>query len=71
MKLWDASTGALLRTFEGHHFEATSVAFSPDATRVLSDSEDKTFKFWDAATGTLLAHVPRSFGAGCRRRSFC
>ena len=54
LKLWDAATGALLRTFEGHAEWVTSVAFSPDGTRVLSGSEDKTLKLWDAATGTLL-----------------
>ncbi len=33
VKLWDAATGALLRTFEGHTGYVTSVAFSPDGTR--------------------------------------
>ena len=54
MKLWDAATGALLRTFEGHSGAVLSVAFSPDGTRVLSGSGDKTLKLWDAATGALL-----------------
>ena len=30
IKLWDAATGALIRTFEGHSDGVTSVAFSPD-----------------------------------------
>ncbi len=38
LKLWDAATGALLRTFEGHSDTVISVAFSPDGTRVLSGS---------------------------------
>jgi len=31
VKLWDVSTGRLLRTFEGHAKGVTSVAFSPTA----------------------------------------
>ena len=54
MKLWDAATGALLRTFEGHSDWVNSVAFSPDGSRVLSGSY-KTIKLWDAATGALCA----------------
>lgn len=49
IKLWDATTGALIRTFEGY-----PVAFSPDGARILSDSRDNTIKLWDAATGALI-----------------
>ena len=38
LKLWDAATGELIRTFEGHAGGVTSVAFSPDGTRLLSGS---------------------------------
>ncbi|MGH6815306.1 MAG: WD40 repeat domain-containing protein [Hyphomicrobiaceae bacterium] len=54
VKLWDASTGHLLRTFKGHTAEVFSVAFAPDGTRVLSGSYDQTVKLWDAGTGQLL-----------------
>ena len=54
LKLWDAATGALLRTFEGHSDQVRSVAFSPDGTRLLSGSDDRTLKLWDAATGAPL-----------------
>jgi WD40 repeat protein len=33
IKLWDAATGVLIRTFEGHSGQVTSVAFSPDGGR--------------------------------------
>ena len=34
-----------------------SVAFSPDGTRIVTGSEDKTAKVWDARTGTPLLEL--------------
>ena len=54
IKLWDAASGALFRTFEGHLEEVSSVAFSFSGIHVLSGSNDATIKLWDAASGTLV-----------------
>ena len=45
--LWDAETGALLRTFRGHRRRVRSVAFSPDGKRILTGSFDSA-KLCDA-----------------------
>jgi Caspase domain/WD domain, G-beta repeat len=42
------------RTLGGQSSTVESIAFSPDGTRLLSGSRDKTLKLWDAMTGKLL-----------------
>jgi len=52
--IWDVQTGSVIRTFTGHTYAVTSVAFSPDGTKVLTGSGDCTAKLWDAATGACI-----------------
>ena len=41
------------------HSEAvTSVAFSPDGTTIVSGSDDKTIKVWDAGVSVLTPSNP-------------
>ena len=54
IKLWDASSGSLLRTLSGHSDSVTSVAFSPDGKSLASASYDNSIKLWDASSGSLL-----------------
>ena len=52
MRLWDAATGQPVgQPLTGHTDAVTSVAFSPDGTRIASGSCDNTVRVWDAATG--------------------
>jgi WD40 repeat protein len=57
IKLWDAATGAELRTLTGHTNVVNSVAFSPDGTRIYSRSIQEVL-VWDAATGERLEDEP-------------
>jgi eukaryotic-like serine/threonine-protein kinase len=56
-KLWDARSGALLASLDGHRGEVTSVRFDAASTRVVTASADHSARLWDAKTGELLGSL--------------
>jgi WD40 repeat protein len=62
VKIWDATTGTILRSLRGHSHSVTSVFFSPDGKFVMSSGKDRTVRVWDATTGDP---VQRSAGVSC------
>lgn len=54
-------------TLKGHTGEVLSASFSPDNTRVVTASADKTLKLWETSSGALLATYQTK---GVRRASF-
>ncbi|KAL0947881.1 hypothetical protein HGRIS_010516 [Hohenbuehelia grisea] len=54
----------------GHLEEVTSVAFSPNGTRIASGSADKTIRVWDASTGDLTMQPFEGHSAGVRAVAF-
>ena len=43
-----------LKTLDGYSSYVESVAYSPDGTKIISGSRDRTIKIWDANTGECL-----------------
>jgi WD40 repeat protein len=52
--LWDMSTGALLKVFQGHEDIVTDVDINYDGNLLVSVGRDGSLKLWDAETGKIL-----------------
>jgi WD40 repeat protein len=57
----DLTSGKVKQPFEGHSGPVWDLAWSPDGTRLVSGSADKSLKLWDAAP-----HRRRSVGPSTR-----
>jgi WD40 repeat protein len=54
VRVWD---GEQVRELQGHTHTATSVAFLPDSNQIVSASEDRSVRVWDASTGEQLREL--------------
>ena len=64
-RLWSVATGRLVRRFSGHTGRVTCVAFSLDATRTATGSEDTSITVWDVNTGASLVTMTRTSPVCC------
>ncbi|WP_437187944.1 c-type cytochrome domain-containing protein [Planctomicrobium sp. SH668] len=55
VKIWNASTGELVRSFEHiHSDQVLSVRFSPDGKHIATGGADRLVKVFDVSTGALV-----------------
>jgi WD40 repeat protein len=54
VRLRDPSNGKTLLRLDQHKDHVTNLALSPDGSKVLTGSKDRTARLWDAATGKPL-----------------
>lgn len=54
IKIWERSTGSLLRTLTGHHKPINCLSISPDGQTLVSGSDDDTVRLWQLTDGKLL-----------------
>jgi WD40 repeat protein len=61
VRVWDAATGKLRKTLEGHGGWVGCVILSPDGTKAYTAGGDNIIRIWDVATleplGTLEGHT--------------
>ncbi len=66
LKLWDATSGNLVKEFKGYkekefekgHREGVfTAAFSPDGKSIVSGSSDRSIKVWNVADGSVTREL--------------
>ena len=65
IRLWDVTTGKVIRTFAGQTSSIVPVGFIPDGTRILTLS-GYSATLWDATTGTMFQNFTDAEGKNLR-----
>jgi WD40 repeat protein/serine/threonine protein kinase len=58
VKIWNALTGKLLKTLDGHHGFVYSVCFTGDNRKLITADSNQVMRIWDVRTWEKLLEVP-------------
>jgi WD40 repeat protein/type II secretory pathway predicted ATPase ExeA len=70
VSLWDASSGALIRTFDGHLFGVHAVAFSPNGAYAATGDEMGRLLLWNVDSGQIAAEQTTAHDGSISALSF-
>ena len=62
IRLWSASSGSVITTFNGHKKAVTALAFDQDGSRLASGSQDTDLIIWDVVAEAGLYRQVRPPG---------
>jgi WD40 repeat protein len=57
LRLWDATTGEIIRTFQGASGTVNSIDWSPDSTKIVTGGDDFVVKVWEVVTTHNIASL--------------
>ena len=58
--LWDAASGKKIATLEGHAGKVLQARYSSDGGKIVTASDDRTARIWNAADGGQLLVLPHA-----------
>ncbi|CAG8520389.1 6639_t:CDS:10 [Dentiscutata erythropus] len=62
IRLYDVSTGKLVKIFTGHQLSVSKTIFNPLGNLIISGSKDNTIKFWDIISGLCVRTISSHLG---------